>query len=107
MRVIGLPGDTVEIRGKSVFVNTRRLEEPYARFDELPEDVRGLDNWGPAVLPSASYFVLGDSRDNSRDSRFWGFVNQGDLLGRAQVIYWSADPSTGRVRWERIARPVD
>jgi signal peptidase I len=105
-RVIGLPGETVEIRAKRVFINGQSLDEPYARFIEPPEggeDAAGLgDNWGPQAVPVNAYFVLGDNRDNSRDSRFWGFVPQADLLGCARVVYWSQDPNTGRVRWNRI-----
>ena len=62
------------------------------------------DGWGPATVPVASYFALGENRDNSRDSRFWGFVPDEDLLGRASVIYWSWDSTERRIRWERIGR---
>ena len=108
-RVIGLPGETVEIRRRAVFIDGAKLEEPYTRFLEPmaePGDEstgRGQD-WGPATVPAGSYFVLGDNRDNSKDSRYWGYVKQGDLLGRARVVYWSMEPGTGRMRWDRIGR---
>lgn len=102
MRLIGLPGETVEMRDKRVLVNGTPLEEPYARFSAMDASMR--DGWGPATVPVASYFVLGDNRDNSRDSRFWGFVPDEDLLGRAAVIYWSWDSAQRRIRWERIGR---
>ena len=117
MRVIGLPGETVEIRQKVVLIDGRPLREPYAEFLEPPvalaEPSAGYrpgslqDDWGPEVVPANSYFVLGDYRDNSRDSRFWGFLPWADLLGRPTVVYWSQDPSQGRVRWERIGRRLE
>ncbi len=114
MRLIGLPGETVEILDKTVLVNGEPLDEPYARFLEPPvrhdaaeyalQPYPLRDNWGPVEVPPDAYFVLGDNRDNSRDSRFWGFVEQADLLGRATVVYWSWDSKDRRVRWERIGR---
>lgn len=110
-RVIGLPGETVEIRRKVVLINGTPLEEPYTRFIEPPREddplVRVGEDWGPAIMPAESYFVLGDNRDNSRDSRHWGFVRQGDLLGRARVVYWSVDSETGRIRWDRIGHRLE
>jgi signal peptidase I len=122
-RVIGLPGETVEIRRKVVFIDGKRIEEPYTHFLEPPQD---SDNWGPVLVPAESYFVLGDNRDNSRDSRFWGFVPQDDLLGRARVVYWSCEATRelyhktglyewvkstlsafGRTRWERIGQRLE
>jgi len=114
-RCIGLPGEAVEIRGKAVLIDGRVIDEPYAQFLETPpplpstdQDSSGSDprnNWGPQIVPAASYFVLGDNRDNSRDSRFWGFVPQDDLLGRATVVYWSYEATreeyhaTGLSQW--------
>jgi len=98
-RVIGLPGETVEIRDKTVYINGEALVEPYARFLEKPlrrddpEFGRGgdsiRDNWGPQVVPAGELFVLGDNRDNSRDSRFWGFLPRDQVKGRALLVYWS------------------
>ena len=104
-RVIGLPGETVEVRGKAVYADGRALDEPYARF--LPDTESALDddvrrNWGPQQVPAGHVFVLGDNRDNSLDSRFFGWVPSADVLGKAKVVYFSWDSAKGRVRWERI-----
>jgi signal peptidase I len=116
-RVIGLPGETVEIKEKVVYINGRPLDEPYAHFLEPPlrpddpeygahrEDVR--DNYGPKVVPPGHLFVLGDNRDNSRDSRFWGFLPRDQVKGRALLVYWSYEASreeyrrTGYLDWAR------
>ena len=102
-RVIGLPGDTLEIRDKIVFINGRRLEEPYKflldpnvyeRGSGIPQDYLVRDNYGPVTIPSDSYFMMGDNRDNSNDSRYWGFVKAQYIIGKPLFIYWSyeADP---------------
>jgi hypothetical protein len=96
-----------------LLVDGKPLKEPYARFKEPPafaqhdaeRDVR--DNWGPTRLPKEMYFLLGDNRDNSRDSRHWGFVREGDFLGRAQVVHWSWDADAARARWERIGHRLE
>jgi signal peptidase I len=98
-RVIGLPGETVEIKDKTVFINGQPLVEPYAHFLEPPlhrdDPEYGLrsegtrDNWGPEVVPPGQLFVLGDNRDNSRDSRFWHFLPRDQVKGRALLVYWS------------------
>ena len=116
-RVIGLPGETVEIKEKVVYINGQPLDEPYAHFLEPPlrpddpeygthrEDVR--DNYGPKVVPPGHLFVLGDNRDNSRDSRFWGFLPRDQVKGRALLVYWSYEASreeyrrTGYLDWVR------
>src|SRR6185436_11089197 len=97
-RVIGLPGETVEVREKKVYINGEALVEPYAHFlqpvataSEFREvtsfDVR--DRYGPVTVPPNQYFVMGDNRDNSQDSRYWGFLPREYIKGRALVIYWS------------------
>jgi len=95
-RVIGLPGETVEIRNKQVLINGTPLIEPYAHFIEGDSLIGGelalRDNWGPHAVPSGRLFVLGDNRDNSRDSRFWGFVPIEDVRGVAKVVYYSFAP---------------
>jgi signal peptidase I len=106
--VIGLPGETVEIRDKTVLIDGNALVEPYARFLEPPlrrDDpeyglrVEGLrDNWGPKRVPEGQLFVMGDNRDNSRDSRFWGFLPIDQLKGRALLVYWSYEASRDEYR---------
>jgi signal peptidase I len=97
-RVIGLPGDTVELRQKQVFVNGKPLNEPYVRYFGVNEpgapneegttgDVRR--RYGPVTVPSGHYFVMGDNRDNSQDSRYWGFLPREYVKGQALMIYWS------------------
>ena len=97
-RVIGLPGDTLELRAKKVYINGTPLDEPYVHFlappaaqSELHEvtsfDVR--ERYGPVTVPANQYFVMGDNRDNSQDSRYWGFLPRENVKGKALVIYWS------------------
>jgi signal peptidase I len=102
-RVIGLPGETIEIRDKQVFINGEQLEEPYTHFIDfhtynklsgIPDEYIIRDNFGPRVIPPDSYFMMGDNRDNSNDSRYWGTVNIKNIIGRPLFVYWSyeADP---------------
>jgi signal peptidase I len=106
-RVIGLPGDTLEVRQKKVYVNGTALDEPYAHYmdsastvSEFREvtavDVR--ERFGPVTVPEGQYFVMGDNRDNSQDSRYWGFLPRDNIKGRALVIYWSYE--AGREDYE-------
>lgn len=104
-RVIGLPGETIEIKDKRVFVNGKPLDEPYTHFLEPPlshDDpeygMRGGDNWGPKVVPPGSVFVMGDNRDNSHDSRYWGFLPEDQIKGRALMVYWSYEASREEYR---------
>ena len=103
-RVIGLPGETLEVREKKVYVNGRALNEPYAHYlqpaaapSELHEvtsfDVR--ERYGPVTVPPNQFFVMGDNRDNSQDSRYWGFLPRQNIKGRALVIYWSYEAERG------------
>jgi signal peptidase I len=98
-RVIGLPGETVELREKKVYINGTPLNEPYVHFLAPPRvggtefnevtsyDVR--ERYGPVTVPPNQYFVMGDNRDNSQDSRYWGFLPRELVKGKALVIYWS------------------
>ncbi|QGY40535.1 signal peptidase I [Pseudodesulfovibrio cashew] len=99
-RVIGLPGDTVELRDKVVYINGEPLDEPYVRRTDariLP--VR--DNFGPIVVPDGEYFMLGDNREGSHDSRWWGTVKRQKIVGKALIIYWSWGSLTD-IRFDRI-----
>ena len=108
-RVIGEPGDTVEVRGKQVYVNHQALDEPYAIHSDpmvYLQDSQPRDNFGPVTVPQDSYFAMGDNRDHSMDSRYWGFVKLNKIKGRAFMIYWSWDKGRYWVRWERIAHGI-
>jgi len=87
-RVIGLPGDTIEIRKKEVYVNKKRLIEPYAVHSDNWDTGFPRDEYGPVKVPSDSLFVLGDNRDSSEDSRYWGYVPKENIIGKAFLIYW-------------------
>jgi signal peptidase I len=111
-RVIGLPGDRVEIRHQQAYINDQPLTEPYAvHLKGVPADMalRPRDEFGPVIVPADSYFVLGDNRDYSLDSRYWGFVKVEEIMGQAYSIYWSwnsddSNSDDSRVRWERIGK---
>lgn len=102
-RVVAVPGDTVEIRHKQIYINGTQADDPYATFaDEERESPGPRDNLGPMEVPPHKLFVMGDNRDRSHDSRFWGFVDLDDVKGKAFMIYWSWDGDDRWVRWERI-----
>jgi signal peptidase I len=101
-RVIGLPGDTVEIRDKALYVNRERLKRDFGVYTD-PHMTKQRDNLGPITVPPEALFVMGDNRDESYDSRFWGFVPQRDVSGKAFIVYWSWDGDHFRIRWNRLA----
>lgn len=134
-RLIGLPGDTLEMRGKALFINGEPQDEPYAEFidgspgmadpimlwqrDHLPAGADRnayqptRDDWGPIVVPEGYYFMLGDNRDASYDSRYWGLLEQWRIEGRVSFIYFSYNrdslrpfPFLKEIRWGRIGNPV-
>ena len=127
-RVIGAPGDTLQMVHDTVFRNGRRLDEPYAlhlasgataeedfrlqqiRALQLPHYV-GRDpasyhptthDWGPLAIPSDSFWVMGDNRDESYDSRYWGFLPRSHIVGRPLFIYMSVATNPFRIRWNRL-----
>ena len=137
-RVIGLPGETLEVRDKKVLINGKALDEPYVHFLQAPgsagelSEVTSFDvreRYGPVTVPVNQYFMMGDNRDNSQDSRYWGFLPRENIKGKALVIYWSyeseredyLDESTGatlkglasvfvhfftRTRWDRMFHQI-
>jgi signal peptidase I len=136
-RLVGVPGDTVQMRDGSLIRNGRLVTERYVEhtepdMDPAPEDFRwqrdyvvrsaeastgyhpSRNNWGPLVVPKGNYFVLGDNRDNSLDSRYWGFVPDSLVKGRPFVIYYSYSPDSSdrsfawltHIRWTRLGERI-
>jgi signal peptidase I len=127
-RIVALPGDTIAMRDDTLFVDGRIVVEPYAtptgdaglarlpefdwqrRFLARPSDSSGyqptLSTWGPLLVPSGSYFLLGDHRAESLDCRYAGPVPADSVIRRPVAIYCSRDPASGRIRWRRIGRDV-
>jgi len=137
-RVVGIPGDTLEMRSKRLFRNGVAVDEPYARHLDEGGDaihpgmgwqsdflvaatpgprhryVPSRDTWGPLVVPPDRFFVLGDNRDNSEDSRYWGFIRRSEVRGRPWLVYLSLKPEDeasgsplARVRWGRVGNFVE
>ncbi len=109
-RVIGLPGDTIEIRNKKVFVNGKLFHDPptvqHTDPNIIPGTIQPRDNMGPVTVPKGHLFVMGDNRDQSYDSRFWGFVPIKDVKGKAFMIYWSWDSRHFRPRLGRTGQLI-
>ena len=117
-RVIGLPGDTLELKKKRVYINGVMLDEPYVRYLVPPdEDDGGSDfdvrvQYGPVTVPPDHYFMMGDNRDNSQDSRYWGFMPREYIKGKALFVYFSFGEETGLsglftgIRWARILHQI-
>ncbi len=134
-RLVGLPGDTLSMRDKQLFRNGRAVPEPYVQHTDFLGDPRSRDmlwqreflvdgvdpyryrpsrdSWGPIVVPPNRYFVLGDNRDDSEDSRYWGFVDPASVEGRPLIVYFSFEPRTlaplpwlTDVRWSRIGGAI-
>ena len=111
-RVIGLPGERLEMHQKKVFIDGKPLDEPYVQFLEPPpvagiprtDDLRA--EYGPVTVPQGQYFMMGDNRDNSEDSRYWGFLPATYVKGQAVFIYFSLSDSGTGVRWGRLLNLV-
>jgi signal peptidase I len=121
-RVVGLPGETLEVRNKKVIINGKPLDEPYVQFLFPPEerapgdvnfDLGGKGDYGPVTVPERHYFMMGDNRDNSEDSRYWGFMPADYIKGKALFVYFSfADKEEqgpgllGGIRWNRLLHQI-
>lgn len=108
-RVIGVGGDTIEVIEKKVYINGRPFEDPYGvHLDPLvlPRGMEVRDNFGPLTVPEGSVFVMGDNRDKSYDSRYWGVVGLEEIKGRAFIIYWSWNSNDHWIRWRRLGRLI-
>lgn len=111
-RVIGVPGDVVEGRDKKVYVNGQLYANPHEVHKEsemIPKEQNPRDTFGPVTVPADSYFVMGDNRDRSYDSRFWKFVTRDQIKGLAFIKYWSIDGPWYKfnIRWRNIGQLID
>jgi len=112
-RVIGTEGEKVQIVRNKIYINNQLIEDPWGRYDERVRSTKYLqpmEIFGPVTVPVNSVFVLGDNRDNSQDSRFWGFVNVNEVKGKALIIYFSWDRYAQnlleKVRWVRFGKLI-
>lgn len=112
-RVIATEGDKIESRNKVICVNGDKINEPYIQHTDnavFPHEMGSRDNFGPVVVPENKFFVMGDNRDQSHDSRFWGFVDLHDIKGKALIIYFSWDSDTPdlfkKIRLSRIGHLI-
>ena len=108
-RLVAIEGDIVEIKNKKLFVNGILQNENFVIHKEnniFTASQNPRDNFGPITVPNNSLFFMGDNRDNSFDSRFWGFVDKSKIKGKAVSLYWSWDEENFRVRWDRIGKEI-
>ncbi len=101
-RVVGVGGDTVELRNKKLYINGAAADDPHANYTTKQ---RERDSYGPITVPEGKFFAMGDNRDESMDSRYWGVADELDVKGQATFIYWSWN-SRGSwaeaIRWDRF-----
>ncbi len=114
-RVIATEGEEVQIKDKQILINGRSIKDPWGVYENrtgflVPSHFGPRDNYGPKVVPANSLFVLGDNRDNSQDSRYWGFVDLSAVKGKAFIIYFSYNKRAisllGKVRWNRFGKLI-
>ncbi len=113
-RVIGMEEDKVEIIRNKIYINDKLINDPWGQYNEKSDWIRYLqptEKFGPVIVPKESLFVLGDNRDNSQDSRFWGFVNINAVKGKAFIIYfsldWYAQNLLDKIRWVRFGKLIE
>ena len=105
-RVVGIPGDILEVRRQKVYINNQLYEEEHVWHTETPQNDRFVprDDFGPVIVPPKHLFMMGDNRENSQDSRFWGFLNINKVKGKALMIYWSWNAVDSWVRFDRFGK---
>jgi signal peptidase I len=112
-RVIGTEGEKVEIIHNNIYIDDKLIDDPWGHYDERSQSAKYLqpmEKFGPILVPQRSLFVLGDNRDNSQDSRYWGYVNVNEVNGKAFIIYFSWDRYAqnlfGKIRWMRFGKLI-
>lgn len=109
-RVIGVEGDIIEVKDRALYVNGIQQHEKYAQYTEKDIMDRALgprDEFGPITIPKGKLFMMGDNRDHSLDSRFWGYVDLNQVRGEAIIKYWSWDSDNNGIRFDRIGRLIE
>ena len=111
-RVIGMPGETVQVINGKIYIDNSPIDDPWGYFDktEPPGFIATVENFGPVTVPENSLFVMGDNRNNSEDSRFWGALPLNDVVGKAFIIYFSWNSQAqnlDKVRWSRIGQIIN
>lgn len=105
-RIVGMPGDIIAMKDNQLYINGQKPDEPYAIYIKPSGENTEASNYGPFTVPEGEYFMMGDNRDNSADSRNWGTVERNALVGKAWRLYWSWE-NFANIRWSRIGDKIE